>query len=62
MTLTPMEVAELLREAGEIVSALNRALHRDIDTGVVRLDRDERRDLLRRLGTLTAHLIRDVLD
>ena len=62
MFLSPMEVMELAREAGEIVSVLNRALHRDANDGVVRLDRDERRELLRRLSRLTAHFVRDVLD
>jgi hypothetical protein len=62
MFLSPLEMMDLLREAGEIVAMLNHALRRDAEDGVVRLDRDERRELLRRLAKLTAHFVRDALD
>lgn len=61
MPFTPDEAISLSVELAELVAFLDKALRKD-DTGKVRLDKDEGKELLRRLTTLTAKVALDVLD
>jgi hypothetical protein len=61
MPFTPDEAISLSVELAELGAFLDKALRKD-DTGKVRLDKDEGKELLRRLTTLTAKVALDVLD
>ncbi len=61
MPFTPDEAISLSVELAELGAFLDKALRKD-DTGKVRLDKDEGKELLRRLTTLTAKVAVDVLD
>lgn len=61
MPFTPDEAISLSVELAELGAFLDKALRKD-DTGKVRLDKDEGRELLRRLTALTAKVALDVLD
>jgi len=61
MPLAPDEAVVLAEEVAELVKFLNGALRKDAD-GKVRLNPTETKELLRRLGQLTAHVTRDLLD
>jgi len=60
MPFTPDEAISLSVELAELGAFLDKALRKD-DTGKVRLDKDEGKELLRRLTTLTAKVALDVL-
>lgn len=61
MPFTPDEAISLSIELAELGAFLDKALRKD-DTGKVRLDKDESKELLRRLTALTARVALDVLD
>jgi hypothetical protein len=61
MPFTPDEAISLSVELAELGAFLDKALRKD-DTGKVRLDKDEGKELLRRLTALTAKVALDVLD
>lgn len=61
MPFTPDEAISLSVELADLGAFLDKALRKD-DTGKVRLDKDEGKELLRRLTTLTAKVALDVLD
>lgn len=61
MPVSPDEAVVLAEEVAELVAFLNKALRKD-DDGKVRLNPAETKGLLRRLGQLTAHVTRDLLD
>lgn len=61
MPLSPAEAVVLAEEVAELVAFLNKALRKD-DDGKVRLNPAETKEMLRRLGQLTAHVTRDLLD
>lgn len=61
MPFTPDEAVVLAGELAELGAFLDKALRKD-DSGKVRLDKDEGKELLRRLTALTAKVALDVLD
>lgn len=61
MPFTPDEAISLSVELAELGAFLDKALRKD-DSGKVRLDKDEGKELLRRLTALTAKVALDVLD
>ena len=61
MPIDATEAVSLISEATEFAAALVKALRKDPD-GRVRIDKSERQELLKKLGSLTLHLTRDALD
>lgn len=61
MPFTPDEAISLSVELAELGTFLDKALRKD-DTGKVKIDKDEGKELLRRLTALTAKVALDVLD
>jgi hypothetical protein len=61
MPFTPDEAISLSVELAELGAFLDKALRKD-DTGKVKIDKDEGKELLRRLTALTAKVALDVLD
>jgi hypothetical protein len=61
MPFTSDEAISLSVELAELGAFLDKALRKD-DTGKVKIDKDEGKELLRRLTALTAKVALDVLD
>ena len=61
MPLDPTEAAAIALKAADLTAFLTGALRKD-DDGIVRLNPDEARTLLRKLTTLAALVARDALD
>ena len=61
MPINPMEAITLGMEAEALAEFLIKSLKKDVD-GHKRLDKAEVGELLRRLGSLSMHVARDMVD